>query len=63
MPTTWVLVVFVIAGGHPLGTAKSVPGFASWEDCQDAGRAVQPAQGNLNVDIRFRCVEGPKKSD
>jgi hypothetical protein len=63
---TWVLIVFVFSvgadgnRGSPAGVT-SVPGYASRDDCKQAGSVVERAQEHLNLKIEIGCFEGPKK--
>jgi hypothetical protein len=58
IPTTWILVVYIMA--TPV-TGYTVPGFVLKADCDKAGADLQAhAKAEKLPQLRFTCVEQPK---
>lgn len=60
---TWILVLYIYAGAMASGdsvTVTSVPGFASRQQCEQAGNASRPLVDASSKELRFVCVSQGK---
>lgn len=59
----WTLVIYIYAGMMAKGDSvalTTVPGFASVQQCEQAGRASEKLVQGSTKDVRFVCMQAAK---